>query len=263
MKSGIYDTFGSKLEPKAFWEYLNSAETGKPCLALVGAGGKTSALYHLAEGFAKEGKRVLVTTSTHILEPASEIAAGTPEEVERIWSQGRPAVIGEPTEAIAQRQQPKAITGKPGTECMRKWGSPKKELFLKAYERADLVLIEADGSRQKPCKVPREYEPAIPREVTHILLVFGLSALGKTIEEASYPPGLVADILGTKENHVLREEDMIFLINHYLQHLKVRFRGPILVLLNQADTRGQYDQALRVSRGLSVPVLLSKLSPEP
>ena len=38
-------------------------------ISIVGAGGKTSTMYDLAEELAKKGARVLITTSTHIAKP--------------------------------------------------------------------------------------------------------------------------------------------------------------------------------------------------
>ena len=38
-------------------------------ISIVGAGGKTSTMYDLAEELAKKGARVLMTTSTHIAKP--------------------------------------------------------------------------------------------------------------------------------------------------------------------------------------------------
>ena len=38
-------------------------------ISLVGAGGKTTTMYQLADELAEQGKRVLVTTSTHIRRP--------------------------------------------------------------------------------------------------------------------------------------------------------------------------------------------------
>ena len=41
----------------------------KPVISLVGAGGKTTCAYLLAEELAGEGKKVLVTTTTHMEHP--------------------------------------------------------------------------------------------------------------------------------------------------------------------------------------------------
>jgi probable selenium-dependent hydroxylase accessory protein YqeC len=45
------------------------------------------------------------------------------------------------------------------------------------------LLIEADGSRQKPLKAPAEHEPPIPDFSDVVIYVAGLSALGKPLHE--------------------------------------------------------------------------------
>ena len=42
------------------------------CICAVGAGGKTSLLYELAEEYRQEGKRVLLTTARHENVPAGK-----------------------------------------------------------------------------------------------------------------------------------------------------------------------------------------------
>ena len=46
-----------------------------------------------------------------------------------------------------------------------------------------LVLIEADGARRLPLKVPAEHEPVIPEMTTHVLSVYGLDSIGKRSEK--------------------------------------------------------------------------------
>ena len=57
------------------------------------------------------------------------------------------------------------------------------ELYKEACSLADLVLVEADGSRRLPLKVPRAGEPVIPDNTDMILCLNGLTSLGKRAEE--------------------------------------------------------------------------------
>ena len=65
------------------------------CFSFVGAGGKSSLIEIMAAWGTKQGKKVLVTTTTHIFRPEPEKLARTPEDLERIWGAGDWAVIGE------------------------------------------------------------------------------------------------------------------------------------------------------------------------
>lgn len=62
----------------------------------------------------------------------------------------------------------------------------------------DLFLIEADGARRLPCKVPESWEPVIYQKSTRVLAVYGLDAVGKSFREACFRPGLAAEILEKK-----------------------------------------------------------------
>ena len=68
---------------------------------------------------------------------------------------------------------------------------------------ADLVLIEADGSRSLPLKFPREQEPVIPDNTDEILVVCGLNGLGRPAREVCHRLDLVTACLGISENIVI------------------------------------------------------------
>ena len=70
------------------------AERERRVISLVGGGGKTTTMYALAEIFREEGKKVIVTTSTHLQTPPEEIRAWNIEEVRSVWKSDQIAVIG-------------------------------------------------------------------------------------------------------------------------------------------------------------------------
>lgn len=227
MQSGIYDLSGSVIPIENSINCISRAAFEKPCIALVGAGGKTTTMFYLARIYAKAGKKVLVTTSTHIWKPADDLSAYCPEDIEKIWGRKLPAVIGKAEQ--------------------NKWVSPDQHFFQTAYEMADVIFIEADGSKQRPCKVLRDQEPVIRDCVTDIICVFGLSALGKTIGEAAYPPTLAANILEVKEDHILNKQDMVMLIQNYLNELSKKIRNNPVVFLNQADEEEDFRQGKEIA----------------
>ena len=65
------------------------AERERRVISLVGGGGKTTTMYALAEIFREEGKKVIVTTSTHLQAPPEEIRAWDIEEVRSLWKSDR------------------------------------------------------------------------------------------------------------------------------------------------------------------------------
>ncbi|MBQ2217812.1 MAG: putative selenium-dependent hydroxylase accessory protein YqeC, partial [Firmicutes bacterium] len=111
-------------------------------ICITGAGGKTSLLYALADRAAAAGKRVVVSTTTHIFQPAEEYAYDW-IDVLKLWKQVRFAVVGTPCEG-------------------GKLKSPSEEELAFWDEYADLLLLEADGSKHLPLKVPASHEPVVP-----------------------------------------------------------------------------------------------------
>ena len=158
-------------------------------ICLVGAGGKSTIMYELAAKYAEIGKKVVVTTSTHIWEPRNCYARNI-AQARTLWQAGCYAVVG----------QREAGTGK-------LVGLLKDE--LKQYEaEADVVLVEADGAKSKPCKVPRDGEPVILPECDTVIGVVGLDALGCSIESACFRVNEVCALLGVTAEHVLTEADL-------------------------------------------------------
>ena len=52
------------------------------------------------------------------------------------------------------------------------------EAELREYMQiAQVVLVEADGAKGKPCKVPADFEPVIPDECDIVIGVMGMDAL--------------------------------------------------------------------------------------
>ena len=68
----------------------------------------------------------------------------------------------------------------------------------KALKVADIILIEADGSKYHALKIPKSDEPVIPNfilsYIDKIIVVMGLHAIGRKISEVCYRHNLANDI---------------------------------------------------------------------
>ena len=158
---------------------------GDDAVALVGGGGKTTAMFRLAREMAARGGRAITTTTTRIfgaqiaLAPAHVPAAeATPERVAAaLDAHGQTLVIGAPN---------------PGTG---KADGISLDLFhrLRAWCPSACILNEADGSRMRPFKAPAEHEPVIPVETTVVVPVVGADIFGKRLDdEHVHRPKLVS-----------------------------------------------------------------------
>lgn len=165
------------------WNFLT--DNRKHIISLVGGGGKTTIMYELAAFCAQQGRRVLCLTTTHIWQPGvsmdrlanlSENDIPLPEpiyakdfvQIELLWQQRRYSVIGTVEEGSG------------------KLIAPGDELLQKALQACDIAIIEADGSKQMPCKLPKEDEPVFLHNSDIVIAVVGLDALGKSLEEACF-----------------------------------------------------------------------------
>ncbi len=148
------------------------AERNSRIISFVGAGGKTTAMYTLAAAFAARGLKTLVTTTTHIEMPDKMLWAKNEEEVRRLWQSGSYAVVG--TEPGAEGAEIKKITG---------LSEPERSLY---FDMAEVVLIEADGAKRMPCKVPAAHEPVILKECDTVIGVMGIRSVGRPLREVCF-----------------------------------------------------------------------------
>ncbi len=114
----------------------------------------------------------------------------------------------------------------------------EERLLAQAY--ADVTLIEADGARCLPFKVPKPWEPVIPEETTDIILVMGMDAEGKRICDTCYNPEGVADALGVSIETCLTREMMIeAYMKTYVPMISQKYKSSRLFLYMNEKTPGK------------------------
>lgn len=189
----------------------------KHTICLVGGGGKTTVMYELAAAWAACGRKVLVLTSTHILQPADGSFAADAAAVHNLWQQGRYAVIG----------TPEPSTGK--------LTAPPQDLYEVLQPQADVILCEADGSRHHPCKVPAAHEPVLLPDCDMVLAVAGMDALGYSLAQACQRPQLAAALLDCSAEKIIDAQMLAsLLISEQGAHKNVGARAYYIVL-NKCD----------------------------
>jgi len=166
-------------------------------VAFVGAGGKTSALFRLAHELREDGWRVLATTTTRVamyeVEQApfsAPLKVGTPPSQIRDWLNEHGFVFLYGTREASHHKiaglHPEVLAG------------------IVDSVNSDVLLIEADGARRLPFKVPRAHEPAIPPETTLVVPVAGVDALDQPLDEAHvYNAARLCDRYGFAEGERL------------------------------------------------------------
>ena len=202
----------------------------KHTICLVGGGGKTTVMYELAAAWAACGRKVLVLTSTHILQPADGSFAADAAAVHNLWQQGRYAVIG----------TPELSTGK--------LTAPPQDLYEALHLQADVILCEADGSRHHPCKVPAEYEPVLLPDCDMVLAVAGMDALGNSLQQACQRPQPAAALLGCGAEKILDAQMLTLLLLSEQGARKNVGARTYYIVLNKCDLlkAAQQEEMLRL-----------------
>lgn len=139
----------------------------KACIAVIGAGGKTTAMRCLAHRLS--GFSVLWATTTHIL-PAA------PADCRLLLQAPDAAAL---TRAL---QDPGVVCA--GVPAGEKLTALPPDLWAAGCGAADYLLCEADGAHRLPLKLHRPDEPVWPAGATHCLAVMGLTALGQPVSRA-------------------------------------------------------------------------------
>ena len=130
------------------------------CVALVGAGGKTTLMLSLYAEGRHRGWQVTAATTT-------KVAAAQVAGIEGFVHGGQQGdkLIGASFDTIA--------AGSTG-----------------------LVVVEADGARSMVVKAPAAHEPMVPPAATHVIAVIGADAIDRVIEDVAHRPMLVAAVCG-------------------------------------------------------------------
>ncbi|NOH03511.1 MAG: putative selenium-dependent hydroxylase accessory protein YqeC [Chloroflexi bacterium] len=206
-------------------------------ICFAGAGGKTTALFQLARQL---NTQVLVTATTHLgvwQVPLADrhIIASDPREIQ-LPAEGITLVTGE-----VENERTKPVS-----ETVLNW------LHEKAVKQAIPLLIEADGSRQKPLKAPAEHEPPIPPFSEVVILVAGLGAIGKPLtDDHVHRAELFSRISGLAHGGIITLQAVTGALTHPMGGLKNIPQGARrIALLNQADTPELKSIGGEMARGL-------------
>ena len=204
-------------------------------VSLTGGGGKTSTMYLLASELYNMGMSVIITTTTHIFPPEEYplLLSGDIQEIENALTGNRVLVVA----ASHEKKKLKGI-------------DPMLAGKLKRF--ADVVIVEADGSRNKPFKAPRENEPVIPPASTMVIPVVGVDAVYKPLsEDWTHRTEKITEITGLIQGETITPAVIAKTLLHPMGGMKGVPEGAAFIpLINKADTQKDIDRAGEISRCL-------------
>ncbi|MBR2674718.1 MAG: putative selenium-dependent hydroxylase accessory protein YqeC [Mogibacterium sp.] len=220
-------------------------------ISFVGAGGKTSLIFAWARELASAGKKIIITTTTHMLHPDYSEGAYSGSAIiypaDYAADEARFAEEYAEIDRLLGEEGILMLTSEDASNC-RKVVSAPEHIFDYACKVSDIVLIEADGSRRMPLKLPREHEPQVPNCTDVSICVAGMSSLGKPVSEAVYGAEMIPSPLA-------RDTVDKTLIAAVLSSPDAGLKGTCgdyRVFLNQADTEELQEKSEHLQKMFAV-----------
>lgn len=201
-----------------------------PIISIVGGGGKSSTLEQLAKEYELKGEPVIVTTTTHMLPPKhwTWCKEESVEIVDRYLTEEKVLWIGLQSEN-------------------GKMKSPSIEFLKRLATKKLPMVIEADGAKRLPFKVPSEWEPVILDESTMVIGVLGMDALGKPLKDMCFRHELASKLLQKYEEERITKDDYVKVIcNNWGLKKGIQNRMDYVVILNKVDDEQRLKEALDI-----------------
>ena len=178
----------------------------KELISLVGAGGKTTLMFRLAKDLAADGKKVVTTTTTKILEPS-------PGETAFLFVNRDETKLKEAVFDYLQKNKYITIASERLGLGKLKGVSTGLVNDLWNSHEIDYLIIEADGASGRPIKAPREKEPVIPSDTTLVVAILGVDGVGIELNEKNaFQPKLISEMTGISVGEKMTDEAIAVLI---------------------------------------------------
>ena len=206
-------------------------------VALVGGGGKTTAMFRLAREIVERGEPVLTTSTTHIFAGQVELAPASVRATE---------ATRESVRAALDAHRHVLVIGDTDPITARAAGvSPDLFARLRTWCPRLCLLNEADGARRRPFKAPARHEPAIPPETTLVVPVVGADVFGAPLDaEHVHRPELVQALGGAAPGTPVTPELVARVLAHPEGGRKnVPARARVVVLINKVETLADREPA--------------------
>lgn len=235
---------GKIKEQELLMKALKIDTNKKQVISFVGGGGKTSLIYELGKELSKLGKKVIVTTTTHMFMPPDNVVlTGKKEDIIKILDCENLITVG--IKAIEKGISSNEMN-KSSEEKLKKISGLPANIAKNLIELADFVLVEADGAKRLPLKVPAEHEPIILEGSNLVIGVCGIDAIGKEIGETCHRPSLVVDLLKVDIKHVVNESDIAKILlsdRGSKKDVKCDYKA----IINKVDNEELLERAVKIS----------------
>ncbi|HAR95397.1 MAG TPA: putative selenium-dependent hydroxylase accessory protein YqeC [Deltaproteobacteria bacterium] len=162
-----------RIDPFSLISHLN-------IIATVGGGGKTTLAEYLAARAFQQGRRTVITTTTKMRAEAPYLL------VDDLEGKGRNL-------ASSNQEGPLRIGKALADGKLTSLSFDEIEGLEGTF---DFIVIEADGAKGRPLKLPSAHEPVIPPFSDQTILVAGLDGLGGPVADHVFRWELFQDMAG-------------------------------------------------------------------
>lgn len=200
-------------------------------IAFVGAGGKTSLMLTLAEELFNAGSKIAVTATTKMgkgeySEHSEVIVEYDIADISKL--------IMKVLDVLSKKRIPLLFSGV-DEDHNRLLGLGPSTVDRLANV-VDNLLIEADGGRGKPFKIPRTHEPVVPECVNKLCIVVGADAIGQPVDDENFYNADGMAKLGARRGELLTPALLRRLLFHPSGYLRYKTDNrKIFLLLNKCD----------------------------
>jgi probable selenium-dependent hydroxylase accessory protein YqeC len=215
----------------------------KELISLVGAGGKTTLMFRLAKELVLNGKRVVTTTTTKILEPI-------PGETDCLFINPDEEKLKDLVKGSLSRYPHITIVREKLESGKLKGVSPNLVNELCSSPGIDAIIVEADGAAGRTIKAPREGEPVFPSNTTLVVAILGVDGMELKInEENVFQPERIAKMTGILFGERMTDEGMAVLMTHPEGIFKgAPSSSRVVAFLNKVDIPNGVKKGKRISQ---------------
>ncbi len=213
---------------------INTGET----ISLVGSGGKTTLMFSLARELASAKGCVISTTTTKIMPPSSQ-------ETQVLLLDRDELALKNLVQQNVNKYDHLTIASELLVSGKLKGISPELVIQLARLNRISFIIVEADGSAQRPLKAPNSTEPVIPPNTSLVIPVVGIESVGcQLTEENVFRSKIASRLLRLPPGSVITAEHVARLLTHSKGVTKGSpIQARIIPFINKVDLPGGLSKA--------------------
>lgn len=242
---------------------LDLLEARRGLVCAIGAGGKKTTLYRLAEAHRAAGTARIGLTCTVAMAPPPR-------------SLGEP-IIGDPASLASALADPGrhgdlVVYATPSPKPGRVGGVPPDEV-QRLHEAGGfgVTLVKADGARMRWIKAPAAGEPVLPAGTATVLALVSAKVFGQPLgETVAHRPERVAAVTGARPGEPLTPGHVARLLSSEAGALHGVGRAAVVAIINMVDddakraaARAAAEQALAATTRLRRVVLTRMTAADP